>query len=83
MWVGLGRGNEKALANALTVELGDCTRSLVGRPDVLELGIILECAKLVVTTDSGPMHIAAALGTPLVPLFGPADTPHFGPWGRP
>jgi ADP-heptose:LPS heptosyltransferase len=34
-----------------------------------------------VTVDSGPMHLAAALGTPLVALFGPTDPARTGPYG--
>ncbi len=78
-----GDATEADLANALTVELADCVRSLAGRTDILELAAILERAKVMVTTDSGPMHMAAALGTPLVALFGPADPAHFGPRGWP
>src|SRR5205807_836977 len=36
-----------------------------------------------VTNDSGPMHLAAALGTPLVAVFGPTDPVWVGPYGRP
>lgn len=38
-------------------------------------------AALVVGGDSGPVHLAAALGTPLVALFGPTDPERNGPWG--
>lgn len=40
---------------------------------------IASCA-LLVTNDSGPMHIAAALGVPVVALFGPTDEHRSGPW---
>ena len=33
--------------------------------------------------DSGPLHLAAAVGTPTVALFGPADPVEFGTWGSP
>lgn len=78
-----GDATETSLANTLTVELADCARSLAGRTDILELAAILERAKVVVTTDSGPMHMAAALGTPIVALFGPGDPTITGPRGRP
>ena len=44
------------------------------------LGVIAE-STLVITNDSGPMHIAAALGVPTVAVFGPTDDIVTGPWG--
>jgi heptosyltransferase-1 len=38
-------------------------------------------AQLFVGGDSGPMHLAAALGVPVVALFGPTDPLRNGPWG--
>jgi heptosyltransferase-1 len=38
-------------------------------------------ASLVVGGDTGPMHLAAALGVPVVALFGPTDPLRNGPWG--
>ena len=44
---------------------------------------LLERATVVIANDSGPMHIAAALGVPLVTLFGPTNPVRTGPYGRP
>lgn len=57
--------------------------SLAGRTDLKQLVALLEKASLVVANDSGPMHIAAALGRPLVTLFGPTNAVRTGPYGRP
>ena len=48
---------------------------------IKELGVVLERADVLVTADTGPMHIAAAVGTPIVALFGPADPNRTGPVG--
>jgi heptosyltransferase-1 len=56
--------------------------SLVGRLTLGELISLLRRASLVVTGDSGPMHAAAALGKPVVALFGPTWPERAGPWGR-
>lgn len=50
-----------------------------GRLTLLELSALLKGAELMVTVDSGPMHIAAALSTPIVALFGPTSTAKTGP----
>jgi heptosyltransferase-2 len=47
--------------------------NLIGRTSVRELMAVLARCRLVVTNDSGPMHIAAAFGIPLVAIFGPTD----------
>jgi len=54
---------------------------LAGRTTLRDLAYLYERAALVVTTDSGPMHMAAAVGTPTVALFGPTDPARTGPYG--
>jgi len=56
--------------------------NLGGRTSLKELAYLFSRATAVVTTDSGPMHIAAAMGTPTVALFGPTDPSRTGPYGR-
>jgi heptosyltransferase-1 len=56
--------------------------SLAGETSLRELVALLERAALVVANDSGPMHIAAALGRPLVALYGPTSAERTGPHGR-
>lgn len=56
---------------------------LAGRTDIGALAAIYARCRLVLGPDSGPLHIAAAVGTPSVSLFGPADPLRFGPWGPP
>ncbi len=55
--------------------------SLAGRLDVRGLAATAERAVLFVGSDSGPMHIAAAVGTPVVALFGPNTPDRFAPRG--
>jgi ADP-heptose:LPS heptosyltransferase len=56
--------------------------SLAGATSLPVLAALLQRAALLVTNDSGPMHMAAALGTPVVVPFGPATPDRFGPRGR-
>jgi heptosyltransferase-2 len=55
---------------------------LAGRTDLETLVGVLAEASLVVTNDSGPMHVAAALGTPTLGIFGSTDVEVTGPVGR-
>jgi ADP-heptose:LPS heptosyltransferase len=59
---------------------------LVGRLDLQELAAVLQQARLLISNDSGPVHLAAAVGTAVVALFGTsaaAEGPgRWGPWGQ-
>ena len=55
--------------------------NLCGKTSLLELGGVLQRADLVVTVDSGPMHMASATGTPCLAIFGPTDPTRVGPFG--
>lgn len=52
-----------------------------GRTDLRTLMAIYREAAVVITTDTGPMHLAAAVGTPVVALFGPTSPGRTGPHG--
>jgi ADP-heptose:LPS heptosyltransferase len=54
---------------------------LVGRTSLPQLAVLLRRATVLVTNDSGPMHLAAAVGTPVVAIFGPTDPRRIGPYG--
>ena len=53
---------------------------LSGRLSIKELGALTARAKLFVGVDSMPMHLAAAMGTPAVALFGPSGDREWRPW---
>jgi len=56
--------------------------NLTGLTNLSELIALLKAAKLVVSNDTGPGHIAAALGTPLVLIFGRSNPARVAPYGR-
>ncbi len=51
--------------------------NMAGRTDLLESAALLEKARIVFANDSAPAHLAAAVGTPVIPIFGPT-VPEFG-----
>jgi heptosyltransferase-1 len=52
-----------------------------GNLNLLELAALFKRCALVISTDTGPMHLAAAMGTPVVALFGPTAPSRTGPYG--
>jgi ADP-heptose:LPS heptosyltransferase len=79
----IGDARESSLCEEVRRRMKDTTAVLLGAPSVLVLaGALKECA-LVVGNDSGPMHLAAALGTRTVSIFGPVDPEVYGPLGQP
>jgi heptosyltransferase II len=75
VWV-IGGPNEKELA----AEIVDCAqiRDLTG-PDLRNAILALAAADLAVSNDSGLLHVAAALGTPAIGIFGPTSAWHWAP----
>lgn len=56
--------------------------NLGGKTTLRDLAYLYQLSSLLITTDSGPMHLAAAVGTPVVALFGPTDPNRTGPCGK-
>jgi heptosyltransferase II len=75
VWV-LGSPNEKQLAAEIAGNSG--ARDLTG-PDLRDAIMALAAATAVVSNDSGLLHVAAALGTPTVGIFGPTSPWHWAP----
>ena len=70
---------ENAHLAAIREKLHIAVLDLSGRVDLLVLAALLEHARLLVTVDSAPMHLASATGTPQVVLFGPTKPFHWRP----
>jgi heptosyltransferase-3 len=78
---------ERALCDTIAAALPAAARAhvtdLVGALSLRELAALTARARLFVGVDSAPMHIAAAMGTPVVALFGPSGEHEWGPWQVP
>jgi heptosyltransferase-2 len=68
----LGGAGERALTGRVAASTPRAT-DLGGRTDVVDLAAILSLCDLVVTNDTGPMHLAGAVGAPTVSLWGSSD----------
>jgi lipopolysaccharide heptosyltransferase II len=78
-------GGEDSAAACAEI-LAACARArpidLSGKTGLRELAALLGEAELMLTCDSGPMHMAAAQGTPTLAVFGPTDPARTGPYGQ-
>lgn len=79
--VAMARG-EETLARAIEAAGGGAARA-VAAPDLPSLAVLLRRARLVLGGDSGPTHLAHALGTPILMVMGPTDPERNGPYGAP
>ena len=71
---------EGALIAAIRDKTGAPVVDLCGQLSLKELAALTHRARLFIGVDSAPMHIAAAMGTPTVALFGPSGELEWGPW---
>lgn len=72
--------NERAMIDELRAAVRSPVVDLAGQLSLKELAALTARARLFVGVDSAPMHIAAAMGTPTVALFGPSGDIEWGPW---
>ncbi len=76
-----GSSADKDVAQEVVDSSSGSIINLYGKTNLKELVALIAGAKAVVSNDSGPMHIAAALGVPVIALFGPTDPVKTGPYG--
>ncbi|MHB8833226.1 MAG: lipopolysaccharide heptosyltransferase II [Desulfobacteria bacterium] len=76
----VGSPAEAPLAGEIEAATRKPSINLAGKTTVRELMALLSLSSFLVTNDSGPMHIGAALGVPLVAIFGPTDWRRTSPW---
>lgn len=78
----VGSRSDRDIADTVASYSDGNAISLAGRTSLQELIEVIRSARFVVSNDSGPMHIAAALGKPVCAIFGPTDPLRTGPYGK-
>jgi hypothetical protein len=79
----LAAGHEQRQAEPLLAAIAPHRRiNLVGKLDLLTAAAMLRCCALFIGNDTGLMHMAAAVGTPTLGLFGPSPSSQYAPWGK-
>ncbi len=76
-----GGGHELGMIRTITNDMHTNPCVMAGNTEIGQLAALYARALAVLGPDSGPMHLAAAVNTPTVTLFGPADPVEFAPWG--
>lgn len=69
----VGSPAEREIADEIAAATEGACLNLAGRTSVRELMALIKRCNFFITNDSGPMHIAAAFGVPMVAIFGPTD----------
>jgi heptosyltransferase-1 len=77
-----GSADDKPRGEVISRAVPERTLNLCGETSLPEMVEWLRLCKLMITNDTGPMHVAAALGVPVVALFGPTDPCSTGPYGQ-
>jgi ADP-heptose:LPS heptosyltransferase len=78
-----GGPGEDALVAAVVEASEGCAYGLAGRLSVGALAALYRRARMVIGIDSGPVHLAVMVGTPVIGLYGPLDHLKWGPWCAP
>ena len=77
-----GGPQDRAVVDEIVAQMESSPVNLTGRTSLKALAHLYSRCRLLITTDTGPMHIAAAMGTPVVALFGPTAPWRTGPYGK-
>ena len=82
IWLLFGGPSDQALTKQIAEAIGPSTQpvhDLAGKTSLRELMVLLKICRVVLTNDTGPMHVAAAVGTPVVVPFGSTSPELTGP----
>lgn len=75
----IGEKSEQALSETVSAHVPGII-NLVGRTSLQQLMAVLARSRALITTDTGPAHVAAALATPVIAVFGPSEADGTGPF---
>jgi ADP-heptose:LPS heptosyltransferase len=78
----VGLGEDADVVGKIAEKMKTKPVNLVTRTSLRELAALLKRAKLIITNDSAPLHLACAVGCRVLALFGPTDPAKYGPTGK-
>jgi lipopolysaccharide heptosyltransferase II len=74
-----GASSDRAIVDEVRLAMAPVTPTVILGLDLVTLAAVVASMDLLVTGDTGPMHVAAAVETPVVALFGPSHPARYGP----
>lgn len=77
----IGDQQDSQICSQIQAQMGSSALNLCCKTDLKQLSALLKRCNLLITNDSAPMHIAWAVGTPVVAIFGPTDPDRYRPTG--
>ena len=78
----VGSPAEEPVADLIAGTMENDPVVLVGKTTLRQTAAVLEKCHLFISNDGGPMHMAAAVGTPVIAMFGPTNSIRYGPYGE-
>ncbi|HOJ30718.1 MAG TPA: glycosyltransferase family 9 protein [bacterium] len=79
----VGNNKESDLAGAIKKGINDLkVFNLAGKTTFRQLAYLLSCSELLITNDTGTMHLASAMKCPVIAIFGPGNPQRYGPIGN-
>ena len=78
----VGSSKNQPACDRIEKQLDGRVVNMCGKTSLVELGSLLQEMDLTVSVDSGPMHMAAAIGRPVLAVFGATDPKRTGPYGE-
>ena len=77
----MGSSSDSEICTHVQEGIGEGAVNLASSTSLVELGSLISRIDLLIGNDSGPLHIAAAVGTPAIAMYGPTNPRRTGPYG--
>ena len=77
----IGSSKDHEIGQSFSRVLGSAVVNLIGKTRIRQLSLIFDRVRLCIANDSGPIHVAAACGVPVIACFGPTNPHATGPYG--
>ncbi|MCX7770013.1 MAG: lipopolysaccharide heptosyltransferase II [Proteobacteria bacterium] len=77
----VGGKDDEVICEDIKIGIQDCVISLAGKTKIDELPVVLKSCNFTISNDSGPMHVSAAVGTPVIGIFGSTNPKTTYPFG--